>query len=147
MLSEWDAFLDAEDMVAENLPRQSVVKVGKLFSMHRSLVARRFGMLKEHKLEKILGKLRALFARPARNAEADLKTEEIDEAVLALLYLNAFDDHGLTRAWKTFDWDAMDRLYEKGLIDNPKSKAKSVPLTPTGVTLARESFQKRFALP
>jgi hypothetical protein len=147
MLSEWDAFLDAEDMVAENLPRQSVVKVGKLFSMHRSLVARRFGMLKEHKLEKILGKLRALLARPARNAEADLKTEEIDEAVLALLYLNAFDDHGLTRAWKTFDWDAMDRLYEKGLIDNPKSKAKSVPLTPTGVTLARESFQKRFALP
>jgi mRNA-degrading endonuclease toxin of MazEF toxin-antitoxin module len=147
MLSEWDAFLDAEDVVGENLPRQSVVKVGKLFSMHRSLVARRFGMLKEHKLEKILGKLRALFARPARNAEADLKTEEIDEAVLALLYLNAFDDHGLTRAWKSFDWDAMDRLYEKGLIDNPKSKAKSVPLTPTGVILARESFQKRFALP
>ena len=27
MLSEWDAFLDAEDMVGENLPRQSVVKV------------------------------------------------------------------------------------------------------------------------
>jgi prevent-host-death family protein len=64
---------------------------------------------------------------------AGLKTEEIDEAVLALLYLNAFDDHGLTRACKTFD--------------NPKSKAKSVPLTPTGVTLARESFQRRFALP
>lgn len=78
---------------------------------------------------------------------ASLRTKEIDEAVLALLYLNAFDDHGLTRAWKTFDWDAMDRLYEKGLIDNPKSKAKSVPLTPTGVTLARESFQRRFALP
>jgi mRNA-degrading endonuclease toxin of MazEF toxin-antitoxin module len=143
---EWDASLTAEDMVEENLPRRSVVKVGKLITMHRSLVARRFGMPKEHKLEEILGKLRTLFPRPTRHAEAGLKTEEIDEAVLALLYLNAFDDHGLISAWKTFDWDAMDRLHELGLIDNPKSKAKSVPLTPTGVTLASESFLRRFAL-
>ena len=130
-------------MIEESLPKQSIVKVGKLFTMHRSLVARRFGTLKKHKVEEILGKLRALFARPAGNAEADLKTEEIDEAVLGLLYLNTWEDHGLVRAWKTFDWDAMDRLYELGLIDNPKSNAKSVP--PTGVTLARESFLKRFA--
>src|SRR5918994_4549849 len=95
--------------------------------------------------QEILGKLRALFARPAGNAEADLKTEEIDEAALGLLYLNTWEDHGLVRAWKTFDWDAMDRLYELGLIDNPKSNAKSVPLTSTGVTLARESFLKRCA--
>ena len=52
-----------------------------------------------------------------------------------------------TMAWfKTFDWDAMDRLYELGLIGDPKSKAKSVPLTAEGVTLAKESFRKRFAL-
>lgn len=139
-VSEWDASLTAEDMVEKYLPRRSAVKVGKLFTMHRSLVTRRFGMLKEHKLEEMLGNLRALFTRPTRIAEAGLKTEEIDKAVLALLYLNTFDKHGLIRAWKTFYWDAMDRLHELGLIDNPKSKAKSVPLTPTGVTLARESF-------
>jgi len=40
----------------------------------------------------------------------------------------------------------MDRLHELGLIGDPKSKAKSVSLTATGVTLARESFRKRFAL-
>jgi hypothetical protein len=35
---------------------------------------------------------------------------------LALLYLGLHDDH---RAWKSFDWDALDRLHDKGLISNP----------------------------
>ena len=151
--SEWEASLTAEDTVEERLPKPSVIKAGKHFTMHRSLIGRRFGTVKEHKLEEILGMLRALFARPMRSTEADsedreagLKTEEIDEAVLALLHLNAFKDHGQVRAWKSLDWDAMDRLHELGLIGDPKSKAKSVPLTATGVTLARESFRKRFAL-
>ena len=34
-------------------------------------------------------------------------TDRIDEAVLALLYLGLHDD---SRAWKGFDWDAMNRL-------------------------------------
>jgi mRNA-degrading endonuclease toxin of MazEF toxin-antitoxin module len=151
--SEWEASLGAEDMVEERLPKRSVVKVGKLFTMHRSLIARRFGTIKEYKLEEILSKLRMFFARPAWISEPDsedresgLNTGEIDEAVLGLLYLNVFKHHGLVRAWKTFDWDAMDRLYELGLIGDPKSKAKSVPLTAEGVTLAKESFRKRFAL-
>lgn len=151
--SEWEASLGAEDMVEERLPKRSVVKVGKLFTMHRSLIARRFGTVKEYKLEEILSKLRTFFARPAwisepdsEDREAGLKTEEIDEAVLGLLFLNVFKHHGQVRAWKTFDWDAMDRLYELGFIGDPKSKAKSVPLTAEGVTLAEECFRKRFAL-
>jgi mRNA interferase MazF len=32
-LSEWEASLGAEDMVEEKLPKQSIVKVGKLFTM------------------------------------------------------------------------------------------------------------------
>ena len=40
--------------------------------------------------------------------------EKVDEAILALLYLNVFEDQYKTiRAWKSYDWDAMDRLYEK----------------------------------
>ena len=45
-------------------------------------------------------------------------TDRIDEAVLALLYLGLHDD---SRAWKGFDWDAMNRLHEKGMIENPVS--------------------------
>ena len=44
----------------------------------------------------------------------ELDETKIDEAVLALLYLTLSPrDH---RAWKSFDWDAMNRLHEKGFI-------------------------------
>jgi mRNA-degrading endonuclease toxin of MazEF toxin-antitoxin module len=152
-LSQWEVPLEAADMVEERLPKRSVVKVGKLFTMHRNLIARRFGTAKERKLQEVLDKLRVLFSHPtgitsavseSQEAEGDLRTEEIDEAVLALLYLNAFEDHGQVRSWKTFDWDAMDRLHERGFIGDPKSKAKSVPLTAEGIAAAEESFRRRF---
>ena len=56
----------------------------------------------------------------------EIDRDKIDDAVLALLYLT-LDRDG--RAWKGFDWDVMDRLHAKGLIANPKIKAKSVWLT------------------
>jgi hypothetical protein len=59
--------------------------------------------------------------------------DKVDEAVLALLYLNFHGDPNVIRAWKSFDWDAMDRLHEKGYISDPKSKAKSVVVTEEGV--------------
>ena len=154
--SEWEASLEAGDMVEEELPKRSVVKVGKLFTMHKNLIARRFGAVKEQKLQEVLGRLRALFGRAARATGAgpegqeiggDLRTEEVDGAVLALLHLNAFQDHGTVRSWKTFDWDAMDRLHERGFIGDPKNKAKSVPLTADGVAAAEASFRERFARP
>ncbi len=52
--------------------------------------------------------------------------EKIDEVVLALLHLTAFKDKTGWRAWKGHDWDALNRLHEKGYISNPASKAKSV---------------------
>lgn len=39
-----------------------------------------------------------------------LDTNRIDDAVLALLMLGL---HEGDRAWKTFDWDAMNRLHER----------------------------------
>ncbi len=42
-----------------------------------------------------------------------LDTDKIDEAVLALLWLTRHD-HG--RAWKGFDWEALNRLHRKGMI-------------------------------
>lgn len=71
---------------------------------------------------------------------------KVDEAVLALLHLNAFKDRYGWRAWKGLDWGALDRLHERGLIGDPKSKAKSVPLTDEGVALAEELFQHHFGI-
>jgi mRNA-degrading endonuclease toxin of MazEF toxin-antitoxin module len=146
--SEWEVPLEARDMAANKLPKRSVVKVGKLFTMHKGLIATRYGAVKEHKLREVLEALRGLFyLEHASDGPETVRPEsgEIDEAVLALLWLNAFDDHGRLRSWKTFDWDAMDRLHERGLISDPKSKAKSVMLTDEGEHRARDAFQKRFA--
>jgi len=71
----------------------------------------------------------------------DIDTDRIDEAVLALLYLGLHDHH---RAWKSFDWDAMDRLHEKGFISNPASKAKSIVFTDEGLERAEALFEAMF---
>ena len=55
-----------------------------------------------------------------------LDEEKIDQAVLALLYLGLHDG---ARAWKGFDWEAMNRLHKKGFIVDPRGKTKSVVFT------------------
>jgi Domain of unknown function (DUF6429) len=74
----------------------------------------------------------------------DYDAAKLDEVVLALLHLNAHSDHGVTRAWKGFDWDTMDRLHAQGFISDPKSKAKSVVLTDEGARRAEELFRRHF---
>ncbi len=74
----------------------------------------------------------------------DYDQDKVDEVVLALLSLTSFGDRGLWRAWKSHDRDALDRLYAKGFISDPKSKAKSVVLTEEGLARSRELFEKYF---
>ena len=69
----------------------------------------------------------------------DIDTDKIDEAVLALLHLTLHDG---VRAWKGHDWDALDRLYRKGMIDNPVGKAKSAVLTDEGLAESERLFRK-----
>jgi hypothetical protein len=68
-------------------------------------------------------------------------TEKIDRAVLALLYLGT---HEQWRTWKSFDWDAMSRLHEKGFISDPVGKAKSVLFTEEGFAESRRVFEEMF---
>ena len=63
---------------------------------------------------------------PPLEALMKLDIEKIDRAVLALLYLGLHDGE---RTWKGFDWDAMNRLHEKGYISDPVGKAESVVFT------------------
>lgn len=70
--------------------------------------------------------------------------DKVDEMVLALLSLTMFEDRSGLRAWKGHDWDALDRLHEKGYISDPKSKAKSVVMTKEGAKQAKELFEKHF---
>jgi hypothetical protein len=70
----------------------------------------------------------------------DYDKDKVDEMVLALLYLTIHDH----RAWKGHDWDAMNRLHEKGMICDPVGKAKSVVLTEEGMKRCEELFRKHF---
>jgi hypothetical protein len=71
----------------------------------------------------------------------NLDTNKIDDAVLALLYLGLHDG---ARAWKGFDWDALDRLHQLGYISDPKSKAKSVVFTEEGLERAKRLLEELF---
>ena len=72
----------------------------------------------------------------------DIDEQKIDEAILALLYLT-FHDGG--RAWKGFDFEAMNRLHQKGFIEDPVNKNKSVVLTEEGIAESRRLFELLFA--
>jgi hypothetical protein len=71
----------------------------------------------------------------------DIDTDKVDEAVLALLQLGL---HEGTRAWKGFDWDAMQRLHAKGYISDPVGKAKSVVFTDAGLQESERLLRERF---
>ena len=71
----------------------------------------------------------------------EIDRDKIDEAVLALLWLTLHDER---RAWKGFDWDALERLHARGLIADPVNKAKSVILTDEGMN--RPGFTGEFVV-
>lgn len=72
----------------------------------------------------------------------EIDTDRVDDAVLALLLLGLHDG---CRVWKGFDWEAMRRLHDKGLISDPVGKAKSVVLTEEGQRRAERLFAELFA--
>jgi hypothetical protein len=74
----------------------------------------------------------------------EIDTDKIDEAVLALLHLTRCDERFGAAAWRSHDWDALDRLHEKGYIENPVNQKKSVGLTEEGSAKAEELFRKLF---
>jgi hypothetical protein len=75
----------------------------------------------------------------------DFDRDKVDEVVFALLYLtlHEVDEYG-GRAWNGLDWQTMDRLHEKGLIGNPRSKAKSVTLDAESVRRCEAAFDRWF---
>jgi len=56
---------------------------------------------------------------PEEDDTVDYDEDKVDDVVLALMYLTIHDE---ARAWKGFDWDALNRLHEKGFIAGPGTK-------------------------
>ena len=79
--------------------------------------------------------------------DSEIDTDKIDDAVLALMYLGLHGERHseLLRSWKSFDWDATDRLHAKGYIFDPANKAKSVILTEEGLERCKQLFRELFS--
>ena len=71
----------------------------------------------------------------------EISNDRVDQAVLALLYLGLHEE---SRVWKTFDWESMNRLHEKGYISNPVSKSKSVVFTEEGLRESERLLEELF---
>ena len=71
----------------------------------------------------------------------DTDTDKLDAAALTNLSLTL---HAGSRVWKEIDWDITGRLFEKGLIENPASKAKSLVVTEQGLELAKRALEEQF---
>lgn len=70
---------------------------------------------------------------------------KVDEAALALMHLTAFTERdGAVRTRKGFDWDILDRMFERGWISDPQTKARSVVVFADAVRLSRELFEQQF---
>ena len=76
----------------------------------------------------------------------DIDGEKLEQVVLALLYLNSFEEGTGRRAWKSFPWSIMNLLHEKGYISDPANKNKSVWLSEKGAKLSKRLFEKLFAV-
>lgn len=72
----------------------------------------------------------------------DVDQDKVDDAVLALLLLTL---HDRNRAWKTFDWDVLRRLHERGFISDPTTASKAVAFTPVGLQTAERIFRTLFS--
>jgi hypothetical protein len=74
--------------------------------------------------------------------------DKVDEMTLALLYLVSTKlKEGLgARAWKGFDGETINRLHEKGWIEEPKSKSMSLLVTEEGYKKSEQLFMKHFGL-
>ena len=73
-----------------------------------------------------------------------LDTDKIDDAVLALLHLTLHDQ---SHASTSFAPEALRRLHERGMIEDPDGSSDSIELTSDGLERSSKLFKSMFAAP
>ena len=74
--------------------------------------------------------------------------DAMKELTMALLYLSSFTEKSrfgedvMPRAWKGYDWDVIDQLYDDDYIYKGNPRNKSVYLTSAGVDYAKQILEK-----
>jgi hypothetical protein len=69
-------------------------------------------------------------------------SQKVDDAMLGLLYLATYPDGDQAFG---FDWDTLQRLYQRGLIEKPAWKSRNqIQFTKTGLAAAERAFRELF---
>jgi hypothetical protein len=71
----------------------------------------------------------------------EIDKDKIHNAAFALLSMT-MDKY--RSVWKQLDWSITQSLHEKGYIENPANKTKSVIFTEAGEVKAEELFKRLF---
>ena len=73
--------------------------------------------------------------------------DKVDEATLALMQLTRRRSSEAASAAHGMDnWDALDRMFERGWISAPKTKAKAVVVYDDALHKSRELFEHQFGI-
>ncbi len=83
-----------------------------------------------------------LYAVPASlqaSVTMPIDNDKIDEAALTRLYPTRHDGY---RAWKAVDRTLTSRLHDKGLLENQRTRNKSVAFTEDGLRAAKAAFTR-----
>jgi len=75
-----------------------------------------------------------------------LTRKSCQQAVLALLHLNTFEQKSGKRAWKALPWSVMDQLHDKGYISDPATESQVRVVIRRGASCPKELFEKLFAV-
>lgn len=67
--------------------------------------------------------------------------EQIEDLTLLLLYLQSWKEYNSLRAWKGYDFNVLNKLNEKGLVDD-KHGNKSLYITEEGIERAKTIMAK-----
>ena len=67
-----------------------------------------------------------------------VEDHKLDQVALALMFSALHDGRWV---WKTIPFEITDRLFQQGLIDDPRSHRKSMCLTDEGLVRAKAAFE------
>ncbi|MBN1412551.1 MAG: hypothetical protein JW969_17010 [Spirochaetales bacterium] len=73
--------------------------------------------------------------------------DKVDDMTLALIFLGTSKTPGIpgARAWGGLNPQTLERLHQKGLIEDPKQKATSLHLTEEGYARSKQLFEEYFS--
>lgn len=87
------------------------------------------------------GKQNAGIGTKETEPEQEFSPEQMERLTLLMLYLQSWNENGVARAWKGYDFDVLNKLNEKGFVNDRRGN-KSLYITEKGIEEAKKIMAK-----